>query len=265
MKRSLPALLLTLTLSAADASAQAGAQHSDPARVRKAAAERGAKPAGGVDEVEQLLDKFFLAQGGVAVFMVKTRIMRGNVEISNTGVTAGFESYEKLPKRSLIVINAPGGQFLQASDAGKKWVKSPWAGVTPAPRAGGDEFLNRPGASGGFKWRSLFSSVRVKGRALVEGRPAVVLAATPVGGEPSLMYFDAASGLLVKLEFGRPAGGKESEFKALYIDSYATVDGIKVPAIFRHQFDQFTMTFRVYEVKHDVAIDDALFKDPNAK
>lgn len=232
--------------------------------MRRAAAGRGAKPAGAADEVEQLLDRFFLAQGGAAAFAVKTRIMRGDVEISNTGLTAGFESYEKMPGKSLIVINAPAGQFIQASDAGKKWVKSPWAGVTAAPEAAGDDFLGRDNASGGFKWRSLFSSARIKGRATVGGRPAVVLAATPLGREPVLMYFDAESGLLVRLEFGRAAGAKESELKALHIDGYATVDGVKVPAVFRHQFDDFTMTFRVYEVKHDVKIDDALFADPNA-
>lgn len=264
MKRSLFALLLTLTLSAF-AGAQSLASKTKPVRAKSPAAERGAKPEAAVDEVEQVFDKLFLASGGVATLVVKTRIMRGTVELSDTGMTAGFESYEKLPKKSLIVVNAEGGQFLQASDAGSKWVKSPRAGVSAAPRAGGDDFLSRPNSSGNFKWRSLFSSVRVKGRAVVGGRPAVVVAATPVGGEPSLMYFDADSGLLVKLQVGREAGGKESEFKALYVDSYATVDGIKVPAIFRHEFDQFTMTFRVYEVKHDVQIDDALFKDPNAR
>ena len=265
MKRTLSALLLTLTLAAADAHAQAFAKNSNGARAGKAAAERGAKSAGAADEVEQVLDKLFNATGGLATFVVRTRIMRGYVEISNTGLTFGFESYEKLPKKSLIVINAPGGQFLQASDAGKQWIKSPWAGVTAAPRAGGDDFLTRPDASGGFKWRSLFSAVRVKGRAVVEGRPAVVLAATPIGGEPSLMYFDAESGLMVKLEFVRPAGSKGEVFKALYVDSYATVDGVKVPAIFRHVYEDMTMTFRVYEIKHGVQIDDALFRNPNGK
>jgi hypothetical protein len=267
MKRIAAAILLTLALCAA-AGAQSHASKTKPARVSKAAAERGAKSAAAaVDEVEQLFDKFFLASGGVANLVVKTRIMRGNVELSNTGVTVGFESYEKMPKKSLIVINAPAGQFLQASDAGKKWLKSPWAGVTAAPDAGGDDFLSRSGTSGakGFKWRSLFSSVRVRGRASVEGRPAVVLAATPLGHEPRLLYFDVESGMIVKMEFGRTAGGKPSDLKALHLDSYATVDGIKVPVIFRQQFDDMTMTFRVYEVKHDVKIDDALFSPPDGK
>lgn len=265
MKRTAAALLLTLALCAA-AGAQSLASKTKPARAKRHAPERGAKSAA-VDEVEQLFDKFFLASGGVANLVVRTRIMRGNVELSNLGVTVGFEAYEKMPKKSLIVINAPAGQFLQASDAGKRWLKSPWAGLAAAHGAGGDDLFNRGDAPNakGFKWRSLFSSVRVKGRGSVEGRPAVVLAATPLGREPVLMYFDAESGLIVKFEYGRAAGGKGGDLRALYIDSYATVDGINVPVIFRQQFDDVTMTFRVYEVKHDVKIDDALFAAPGGK
>jgi hypothetical protein len=266
MKRTAASILLTLALCVA-AGAQSLASKTKPPRAKGHAAERGAKPAAAADEVEQLFDRYFLAQGGVAVLVVKTRIMRGNVEMSATGVSVGFESYEKMQKRSLIVINAPAGQFLQASDAGKKWIKSPWAGVTAAPNAGGDDFLSRGGTpeAKGFKWRSLFSSVRVKGRATVGGRPAIVLAATPLGREPTLMYFDVESGMLVRMEFGRTAGGKPSDLKALHLDSYATVDGIKVPVVFRQEFNDMTMTFRVYEVKHDVKIDDALFAAPGGK
>ncbi|MCA1621833.1 MAG: hypothetical protein LC795_21680 [Acidobacteria bacterium] len=264
MKRTAAAILLTLALCAA-AGAQSPASGPRPPRARKASAESVGKTADAVDEVEQVFDRYFLASGGVASFMVKTRIMRGNVETLNTGASLGFESYEKLPKKSLIVISGPGGQFIQASDAGKKWVNSPWGGVTAAPKSGGDDILNRPDKTGGFKWRSLFSSVRVKGRAQVGGRPATVLAATPLGSEPSLMYFDAENGMLVKIEYGPAAGGKKGDLKALHIDSYATVDGIKVPAAFRHEFDDMTMTFRVYEIKHDVKIDDALFAAPKGK
>ena len=264
MKRSLATVLASLALCAV-ASAQSGAKKSTPARVTKAAAERGAKPATAVDEVEQIFDKYFLAQGGLATFVVKTRIMRGNVEASDTGMILSFEAYEKPPKKFMIVVTGPGGQFIQASDAGKKWVNSPWGGVTAAPTAGGEDFLNRTRGSGSFKWRSLFSSVRVKGRALVDGRPATVLAATPLGSDPSLMYFDAESGMLVKIEYGPAAGGKKGDLKALHVDSYATVDGIKVPAVFRHEFNDMTMTFRVYEIKHDVKIDDALFAAPKGK
>ena len=91
-----------------------------------------------------------------------------------------------------------------------------------------------------------------------------VKSATPLGREPVLMYFDAETGLFRKQEFAYP-GDKVYKLGVVYIDSYATVDGLKVPALFRCVYPDFTMTFRVYEVKHNVSINDALFRDPNAK
>lgn len=261
MKRTLATLLLTYTLCAAPSAAQTAAPKPKTPRAKDAAA-AGAQPAPAEDEVGRLLDRYVLALGGAGLPAVRTRIMRGGVDMSLSPLPGTFESYEKAPKKSLIVVNAPSGQFLHASDDGRTWVKTPFAGATAAGVVGGD--LVRQ-AGGAFRWRNVFSSARVKGRAFVEGRETVVLAATPVGGGPLLMHFDAETGLLRKQEFVRVGGGKETDLRAIYIDSYATVDGLKAPALFRHVYPQFTMTFRVSEVKHNVPISDALFADPNGR
>jgi hypothetical protein len=265
MKR-IPAAILVMLSLCAYAAAQSVASKSTRPRAKRAAADTGSKSAATADdEVERLLDRNVLAQGGVALFLVKTRIMRGAAEMSTSDQPGTFESYEKMPKKSLIVINAPSGQFIQASDGGMRWVKSPWGGAATAGPVADDPSSRRAPGANGFKWRSIFSSARLKGRAVVEGRETVVLAATPVGGEPVLMYFDAETALLRKQEFVRPGGGKDDELKAVYIDSYGTVDGLKVPSVFRHVYANFTITFRVYEVKHNVTIDDALFASPSGK
>ncbi|HEX6182829.1 MAG TPA: hypothetical protein VFZ44_02885 [Pyrinomonadaceae bacterium] len=259
MKRTAAALLIMLSLGAA-AAAQTLASKALRPRAKRAA-DGGAKSApAGVDEVERLLDRYVLAQGGLALSFVRTRIVRGAVEVSFSPQPGTFEMYEKAPTKSLIVFNAPGGQFIFATDGGKMWEKSPWSGVTTRGPVADD--VLRPGGGKGFKWRSRFSSVRVKGRVLVEGRPAVALAATPIGRDPIVLYFDVETGLLVKQELIRSGGKKPL---ALYMDSYATVDGMKVPAVFRQVGEGYTITFRVYEVKHNVSISDALFRDPNAR
>lgn len=99
----------------------------------------------------------------------------------------------------------------------------------------------------------------------MDGHETIVLAATPRGREPVVMYFDAETGLLRKQEFIHPSGVKHERLGEVYIDSYATVDGVKVPALFRYVYADFTMTFRIYEIKHNVPIDDTLFRDPNGK
>ena len=220
------------------------------------------------DEVERLLARHVLAQGGVELFKLKTRIVRGHVELSTSPLPGKFESYEKAPDMEMGIINAPIGQFISATDGVSRWSQVPWGAATTVGLGGGDSLL-REAAKGkdGFRFRNAFTASRVKGRARVDGREMIVLAATPKRQKPLLMYFDAETYLLRKQEPDRAAGGWGEDFplQAIYIDSYATVDGVKLPALFRIVTDEFTMTFRVTEVKHNVKIDDALFRSPGGK
>jgi tryptophan 2,3-dioxygenase len=43
------------------------------------------------------------------------------------------------------------------------------------------------------------------------------------------------------------------------------LERIEVATVYRQVYEQYTLTFRIYEVKHNVPIDDALFRDPNGK
>src|SRR5688572_16541332 len=107
MKRTAAVILLTLALCAA-AAAQSAAPKSKPSRSNRAAgASKSAAAAD--DEVERLLDRYVQAQGGAGLLAVKTRIMRGGVDLSLPHVSGKFESYEKMPQKSLIVVNMPGG------------------------------------------------------------------------------------------------------------------------------------------------------------
>jgi hypothetical protein len=218
------------------------------------------------DEVERLLERYVLAQGGVALFSLRTRVVRGRVEMSESPLPGSFESYSKGLYKEMTVVNAPTGQFITAKDKGSRWQQAPW-GTATAVGFGGDDALLEQAANGkGFKWRNAFTASRLKGRATVDGREMIVLAATPRGHKPMLMYFDAETYLLRKQEPDRTAGGwKDDPLKAIYIDSYATVDGVKVPALFRVIAADFTFTFRVTEVRHNVYIDDALFRSPEGK
>ncbi len=81
-----------------------------------------------------------------------------------------------------------------------------------------------------------------------------------------LWHFDLKTGLLRKVEFADPVAGKGGQrLLGVYFDSYATVDGVKVPSVFRQVYETFTLTFTATEIKHNVLIDDALFTNPEGK
>jgi hypothetical protein len=78
---------------------------------------------------------------------------------------------------------------------------------------------------------------------------------------------DAATGLLGRIELlpAPGAGGRGQSLKAVVYDSYATVDGVKIPVGFKQVYADFTLTYIVTEIKHDVPIEDALFETPKGR
>ncbi|MFL6253656.1 MAG: LolA family protein [Pyrinomonadaceae bacterium] len=237
-----------------------------PAQSLRARAASGAKVKEPVDEVEQLLDRYMLAQGGVALFKVKTRTVRGRIEMSDSPLTGTFEMYSKAPAKVMMVANTPLGQIIEVSNGGQRWMQTPWGEMKTASGAGEEMLARAASGKGGFRWRNAFSAASLKGTAVIDGRKMIVLDATISGRARMLWYFDAETFLLRKLEFPAQAGAQETErLCAVYYDSYATVDGVKVAALFRQVYTNFTLTFRVTDVKHDVLIEDALFETPNGK
>jgi hypothetical protein len=207
-----------------------------------------------------------LAQGGVALFTHKTRTIRGRIEMSDSPMTGTFETYSKLPAKVMMVANTPRGQIIEVSNGGQRWMQTPWGELKTAGGAGDEMLARAASGKGGFKWRNAFTAASLKGTAVIDGRRMIVLDATISGRARMLWYFDAETFLLRKLEFPPQPGAKETErLCAVYYDSYATVDGVKVTALFRQVYTSFTLTFRVTDVKHDVPIDDALFESPNGK
>ncbi|MDT5271007.1 MAG: hypothetical protein QOH49_3193 [Acidobacteriota bacterium] len=255
VKNTAALFVILLTLSSAT-----------PGQSLRATAAGGAKAKESIDEVERLLDRYMLAQGGVALFSLKTRTVRGRIEMSDSPLTGTFEMYSKGLSKVMMVANTPRGQIIEVSNGGQRWMQTPWGEVTTAAGAG-DEMLGRAASGkGSFKWRNAFSSASLKGTAVIDGRKMIVLDATISGRARMLWYFDAETFLLRKLEFPQQAGTKEAEHLcAVYYDSYATVDGVKVMALFRQVYSDFTLIFRVTDVKHDVPIEDALFESPKGK
>ena len=232
-----------------------------PPRVKSSTREESLK----ADAVDQLIERAERAEGGAAKMRVRSRIMRGRVEISTSPLPGTFESYEKAPGKKLEVINAPAGQFIHAADGGRRWAKSPFDLSVTLPESEGESQEAGASAARPAKWRRYFTAASIRGRAVVDGRETIVLAATPKGRKPVLMYFDAETWLLRKEEFTAQKSDDENPLKAVYVDGYAQVDGVKFPSLYRQVYENYTLTFRIYEVKHNVPIEDTLFRDPNGK
>ena len=104
----------------------------------------------------------------------------------------------------------------------------------------------------------------VTGKQKVGEKDAYVIEAKPTEGSVEKWYFDAQTGLLIRLDAEResPQGKMPTE---TYLDDYKEVDGVKIPHTVRQTTPMFTINIKTEEVKHNVPVDDAKFNKPAAK
>jgi hypothetical protein len=186
--------------------------------------------------------------------------MRGHVNHSLSPIAGTFETYYKSPAQMLLVMNTPVGQFIQGFDGRQSWIQVPGASASlPTKRAAG----TLDPASGQMRARQPGVVYKVKGKARVGEREADVVEVSIPGESTSHEYYDAANGLLLRVDTTYSAPDTREKIKVdIHFDRYAEVNGVKVPIKLRYVFMEATLSVNVYEVKHNVAINDALFSSP---
>ncbi|MGB8508583.1 MAG: hypothetical protein WCD76_09270 [Pyrinomonadaceae bacterium] len=219
-------------------------------------------------EVDRILERYVAAQGERRARMaIRTRVMRGVIEVAPFNLNGTFESYAKAPDKTLVVFDIPerGGQLINARIGAASWSQLPHtAAVGTEPDKSSSEKKNLDDDIAAFYEK--YPKAIFKGRRSLDGRDADMIEATTVKGSVELLYFDAGNGLMVRTEF---PGGKadEDSMRSISFGSFAKIDGVKVPTVVRQTYPKLTVTIRLYEVKHNVGIEDAFFtrpKGPNA-
>ena len=104
----------------------------------------------------------------------------------------------------------------------------------------------------GAAMRERYSGVKTAGTEMIRGRNAYVVEATPTGGGlPERLYFDIASGVLLRrhLEIPTLVGLLPAEYD---FDDYRTIDGILVPFVMQWSRADYQVTHRFSDVKQNV-------------
>jgi outer membrane lipoprotein-sorting protein len=213
--------------------------------------------------VDQILDKYVAALGGRAALEKHTsRVSKGTLEIPDAGMTGSVEVSEKAPGKSLTVIDLPGvGMVREGSDGSVAWSEDPQTGLRDKAGSELADALRGSAFNPELRMKSLYKTLEVVGRETVGARATYVVLATPDAGSATRMYFDAETGLLL-----RQGGTRETQQGPLdidlFIDEYRDVDGVKEAVSLRQVTPMFTMVIRLADIKHNVALDDAIFKRP---
>ncbi|HEY0459898.1 MAG TPA: c-type cytochrome [Pyrinomonadaceae bacterium] len=92
----------------------------------------------------------------------------------------------------------------------------------------------------------------------IDGREAFVVQATTAEGARERLYFDAATGLLVRRVASAPTVLGFFQYQIDYAD-YKDFGGVKLPTVIKFAVPNIRWTRKVLEVKNNAAIDDSKF------
>jgi hypothetical protein len=113
-----------------------------------------------------------------------------------------------------------------------------------------------------LNFKKHFSKLEVKGKETVGSSETYVLIATPAEGGPEKLYFDVATGLLVRQDAEREtAQGKMATEE--YFEEYKAVGGVMVPHVMKIVSPMFALKLKFNEIKANVEIDEAKFNKPS--
>ena len=213
--------------------------------------------------VQQVYEKYSAAVGSAdAQAKFQTQVVKGTYAASQ-GRTQSYEMTLKSPDKFLLVTEGPQGKTTQAVAGNTGWVLSP-RGRREVSAA---EVANaRRGAEMNalVKFRPS-ATMRVVGRRKVGERDAVVVVDRPGEGVQRRYFFDAESGLLVRVLTLTDAILNQIP-EQVDLEDYRDVDGVKMPFTVRvsaiDTFNSYTRT--VTEVRHGLAVEDTIFNMPPA-
>jgi outer membrane lipoprotein-sorting protein len=210
----------------------------------------------------QLLDKYLQAAGGnVAIEKVNSRVMRGMITFGDRNVP--IEIFSKDPDKRISFTHTPDGDSVTAFDGHEGWLGFPGRPVREMHGADIDAAAIDADLHFPAHLPAMFSAAQLQATAKINDHDTYIVVGQREGKTPLNLYFDAKSGLLVRLVryAETPLGRLPTQID--YAD-YRDVSGVKIPFRWTLARPSGRFTIQVSEVKQNVSVDDAKFAKPPA-
>jgi outer membrane lipoprotein-sorting protein len=215
--------------------------------------------------VEQVLDKYIQALGGAQrLAQVTSFIAVGtSVGYGPEGDKRPFEVFAKAPGQRTTITHTLDGDSITVYDGRAGWIAAPHRPVPLLAIAGHELDGLKLDAELSFPARiqEALGQWRVGALASIDDRDVHVVQGTGAGGAMATLYFDQASGLLVRqVRYAQsPVGRIPTQID--YAD-YRDVSGIKMPFRWTVIWLDGQDTVQLNEVRPNVSIDAAKFARP---
>ncbi len=217
-----------------------------------------AKPLPTADEI---LDKYLQAVGGrEAVEKITSRVEKASLSVPG-GPEVPIDIFAKAPDERISMMHMRDGDSITAFDGHQGWLSNPGR---PA-RLMTEQESNVAGLDAQLHFaadvKQLFTSFLVRPAEKIGDHDVYLVQATKEGKPPVRLYFDAESGLLVRMirYAETPLGRNPSQVD---FADYRVADGVKIPYRWTLARPGQRFTIQVSEVKQNVPVEDSQFAMP---
>jgi photosynthetic reaction center cytochrome c subunit len=209
---------------------------------------------------DQLFDQYLQSMGGAgAIDKITSRVMKGTITFGDRNVP--IDIFSKDPDKRISFTRTPDGDSVTAFDGREGWLGFPGR---PAREMHGSE-IDAAAMDADLHFAAhlvgMFTEAQVRGTEKIGSHDAYFVLGRREGKPPLSLYFDAESGLLVRLvRFGEtPLGWLPTQID---YEDYRAVGGVKIPYRWTLARPGGRFTIQVSEVKQNVPVDDAKFAKP---
>ena len=206
---------------------------------------------------------------------ITTRVITASQDVptgpgGSVPTSAKLERSLKSPNLVADVYTAPMLTIASGFDGKVQWTKGQNGKVTSLAPGGGDAeraaraaLFNEP-----LTLKQQYARMAVEGTARIDGKDAYIVVGMPTANTPERLYFDVATGLLLRtLTYLETPSGR-SPYQQDFEDYRDTGSGVKIPFVIRMSPAgprtelESTSTLRVTSVKDNVPLTDAVFSKP---
>jgi photosynthetic reaction center cytochrome c subunit len=226
----------------------------------KPATEVAATLSENLPKADQLTDKYVEALGGKdAIQKITSRVEKGTLIAGE--MKAPVDVYAKAPDKRIAIVHMPGGDTSTAFDGHVGWLSAPGRPAREMSAAETDNVRMDAELFFAADLKQLFQSFRVRSQEKIGDREVYVIFAFNEGKPPVKFYFDAQSGLLVRLMrlVDTPLGSNPTQID---FADYRDAGGVKVPYRWTIARPSGRFTIQIEELHQNVPVDDAKFVMP---
>ncbi len=214
--------------------------------------------------VDQILDRYVQALGGVQAFQkVTSRVAKGS-RIGADGVLVPEDVYQKAPNKILTITTYPDVTFSTGFNGIAGWGSSSKEGPRDLPAPVLAQLKSDSDFYKEIRTRDLYRKHTLAGKSTIGENEVFVIEATPLIGSSEKLFFDIRTGLLVRRYMESETVLGMFPLQTDYED-YREVDGIKQPFLIRWSMPGRSWGRKIVEMKQNVDLDDMRFNPPSSR